>query len=498
MAIQALPRDLDVIVNITRGTTEIATDMTMGCVLTGQEPAVAWEVGEYVRYYGSLSAFATDWISGSDLYKAGEAFFSQSPRPAQIAVGRINPIAGVAATGTITFAAQPEDGNTVTIGTQTYRFKDTMAQANDVKIGADLETTIENLDAAVDLSGTEGVEYYTGTAGVTNVTGTPSSTELDLAYDSVGTAGNAIALAKVGTNITVSGTTLTGGIAANTLSTAWAQLVQDQAIANGKKIFAFACDLNYRDATNQAALASWAVAGGGACFLVSNDTAAYSSTSTADIGSVLTNSSSTGTTLFFSDAAGEYPEVAAMACMLSVDYGGINTVKTLKFKTLTGMTASDITETQWAVLDSKNYNVVAKTGNTSIFVREGKNTAASWFCDDYIGIQNFKEECQVAVFNVFLAKKKVPFTTEGSMMLKAALDVIGNKYVLNGFLADRQIADSESDSGFTVAKAYSFVPTPIYLVSASDRADRKGPSISGTCYLSGAIHKVTVNIDMVQ
>lgn len=55
------------------------------------------------------------------------------------------------------------DAATVVIGDITYRFKSTMAQAYDVKIGADADTSLANLVAAINGTGTAGTEYYAGT-----------------------------------------------------------------------------------------------------------------------------------------------------------------------------------------------------------------------------------------------------------------------------------------------------------------------------------------------
>lgn len=55
------------------------------------------------------------------------------------------------------------DGVTVTIGSIVYRFKDTMAQAYDVKRGASAAASLDNLKAAVNASGTPGTEYFAGT-----------------------------------------------------------------------------------------------------------------------------------------------------------------------------------------------------------------------------------------------------------------------------------------------------------------------------------------------
>lgn len=377
MSTLSLPRSLDVVINITKASLETATDMSIGCLLTKEAKPSGWGVSQILAYYSDFTTMQEDWAADTDVYKAGEAFFSQSPRPAQLAVGLV--------TGTI-------DGT-------------------------------------------------------------------------------------------------------NTIAT-YAAAVQEQAELNGAKIFAWALDLSMRDVTNQQNLANWCQANYLACFLTTNSTDAYNGSLDTDIGAVLRDSSVTCASVFYHDTASEYPEMAYMAGMLSVNYAGVDTVKTGKFKVASSITASSISTTQFNALNAKNYNVVAKTGNVSIFIREGKQSASTWWTDEYIGIQNLREESQVALFNLFLAKKRVPYTSEGQVMQKQQLEIVLQRYVNNGFLADRKSVDNEGNT--IILPAYSVVPGNIALATASDRASRIAPPIAVTCYLAGAMHKVTVNVDMIQ
>ena len=125
------------------------------------------------------------------------------------------------ATGVVTSTANgiPVDGETTTIGTRVYRYKDILAQVDDVKIGATGEATLNNLRAAINLTGTEGVEYFAGQTIHATVTA-PSVAVLNAAdYDlalsakTIGVVGNAIVLSEAATNITVSGAGfLAGGV----------------------------------------------------------------------------------------------------------------------------------------------------------------------------------------------------------------------------------------------------------------------------------------------
>lgn len=115
------------------------------------------------------------------------------------------PVDAVAATGIVTFSGAVSDGDTVTIGADVYEF-DTDSSvtsgniAVDVSGGATAPAAVTALAAAITASDTQGVGGVDG-AGDT----------VDLTADVKGAAGN-LALAKSGTNIAVSGATLTGGV----------------------------------------------------------------------------------------------------------------------------------------------------------------------------------------------------------------------------------------------------------------------------------------------
>jgi hypothetical protein len=121
------------------------------------------------------------------------------------------------ASGTIvTTGTELADGDTVTVNGTIYRFKDTMAQINDVKRnGTTAATTLENLIKAINGTGTPGTEYFTGTTAHTTVRAdsalTVSSTTLTLRARTSGTGGNAYTLTKSSTQLSVSGAVLSGG-----------------------------------------------------------------------------------------------------------------------------------------------------------------------------------------------------------------------------------------------------------------------------------------------
>ncbi len=137
-------------------------------------------------------------------------------------------IAAESAVGTLTTDnTEVVDGDTVTIGARTYRFKNTMAQAYDVKRdGTTADTTMGNLIKAINATGTPGSEYYTGTLIHPTVTaGALASHAFTVTANTAGSAGNAIVFTENSIHLSVNGSgTLVQGTNAGAITTTAADI----------------------------------------------------------------------------------------------------------------------------------------------------------------------------------------------------------------------------------------------------------------------------------
>lgn len=156
---------------------------------------------------GPLSPVAVqDWL--------GLPLTFSALRLIMVEIKPIIPGYGVKASGTLTSTnVELADGATVTIGSTTYRFKDTMAAAYDVKRhGTTADTTLSNLIAAINGSGTPGTEYYAGTAAHPDVTaGTLTAHAIPITAIAEGDPGNLIATTETSSVLSWGAITLTGG-----------------------------------------------------------------------------------------------------------------------------------------------------------------------------------------------------------------------------------------------------------------------------------------------
>lgn len=115
----------------------------------------------------------------------------------------VDGVDGVAAQGTLTIAEPVTDGDQFTIDTQEYTLLDTPLVAYDIDIGANEAATKVNIVAAINASGTEGVEYFAGTLVHPTVEATAFATDdMVMTARSTGTAGNAIATVESGQELT--------------------------------------------------------------------------------------------------------------------------------------------------------------------------------------------------------------------------------------------------------------------------------------------------------
>jgi hypothetical protein len=127
------------------------------------------------------------------------------------------PVNAVAATGSVgTSGSNPANNNTITIGSTVYTFKTTLTPADgEVLIGSAADDTALNLAHAINATGgTPGTDYQVAAAHPSVSAATSiSSNRFTVTARTRGAAGNSIALAKSGTNVSVNGkTTLEGGV----------------------------------------------------------------------------------------------------------------------------------------------------------------------------------------------------------------------------------------------------------------------------------------------
>lgn len=272
-------------------------------------------------------------------------------------------------------------------------------------------------------------------------------------------------------------------------------LIQTAARCAGRSVFAWTLDRQYRDTQDQKDFADWAEAQDQAYFSAcTNSVQAYNTADTTNIGFYAHNKGYIKTSVMYHNNPQVYPDVSYAALALSVNYALENSTLTMKFKQLTGIETVPLTETQLSSLKARRINTYVSMGNSYSVVREGVQSADSWFTDSHVNLSNYKEELQVEVFNVFMRNKKVKYTSAGQDLLVSAAAKINNRYIRNGTFADREEETTDNETGYTTLPACTITPAPIYSATTSERANRVAPPIAIVAYEAGAFHSVAIDV----
>lgn len=519
----SLPRSLDVPVSLSRSVAETATDMTMMCFVT---PGVDFPPGnDRVQFFSTFDAVQGAVPENSEAIFAAQAFFNRSDRPQTMCIGRVftNPTNGTLVSGPITLSnlANVQNGGfTISVGDTSYTVANLTFGLNPTMADVirQLNTQMSAFANTVANDDGESLTITTKTVGDgsdISYAGTPTEfTDVSPLLKLTSATGASIENGEETTENTpakpVSGAiTDLSAILALTQSTAASRidgytpgglvsevaLIQTAARCAGRSVFAWTLDRQYRDTQDQKDFADWAEAQDQAYFSAcTNSVQAYNTADTTNIGFYAHNKGYIKTSVMYHNNPQVYPDVSYAALALSVNYALENSTLTMKFKQLTGIETVPLTETQLSSLKARRINTYVSMGNSSSVVREGVQSADSWFTDSHVNLSNYKEELQVEVFNVFMRNKKVKYTSAGQDLLVSAAAKINNRYIRNGTFADREEETTDNETGYTTLPACTITPAPIYSATTSERANRVAPPIAIVAYEAGAFHSVAIDV----
>ena len=207
-----------------------------------------------------------------------------------------------------------------------------------------------------------------------------------------------------------------------------------------------------------------------------------------------------GVATFYHDNAQVYPDVAYLATLQSVNYATANSVLDMKFKNLGSIPAVNLPDlnTNLSTLDNKRCNTITYWGTRdALCVRNGDQSSNLWRSDLWVNVCNFIAELKINVANVFLRNKKIPYTVAGQTLLTSATTQTCDAYVTNGSFADREYADSTSENGVSLAKAYTITPQPISSSTPAQRRAGIGTPFAIVLNDSGSMRSIAISVEVV-
>lgn len=495
---RAFPRDLDVDVQVSRPQVEDTTDLSVMVAVVKDAPFS--HGADRIRYYTTIEGVEADFATNTEAYAMAQAFFAQSPRAQTMAIAKAfeTAQAGFMQTSDLgalaAFQAVTDGSLTISIDGDEQDIA-----GLDFSGATDLDDIASTLQTAL---------QAVATGGFTAATVVQSSGRLLITSGTTGDSSAVSVLSAVspatGTDISGAGF-LNGLLGAATVVAGYdpategfdgeLALIAEAARCSGRFVYAWALERSYRDTADQFEASTFLQSRTAIGAFVSNSAGALDAAVTTDIGSLINAAGHIRSFAFYSDQPTQYPDVALLSYVLHVNYAQENSTITAKFKNLVGITPAGISESQLTILQNKRYNVFTRVGNSSRTVREGVNANEAWFIDDLVNLDNFSEEVQTEVYNVFLRNRKVPYTEAGVALIRRAIRSVCLRYVLNGTIADRRVLDEEREAGFRIDPAFVITNTPLENISTADRANRVGPPFTVNLNLANAIHSVDIDVN---
>jgi hypothetical protein len=219
----------------------------------------------------------------------------------------------------------------------------------------------------------------------------------------------------------------------------------------------------------------------------SNDPNSLNAAVTNDIMSTFKNMAYRRTISTYSSHPDEYPSASALGRAFTVNFAQTDSTITLKFKQLPGITVESLSSNQKAGLDGKNGNAFIDVGGNFMFAESFM--ANGVFFDEVHGVDWLQNAIETNVFGyLFTRPTKVPLTDKGGAAIEQQVIRALDEGVNNGLIAPGTTID-----GIFLAKGYTTTVQAVADMSQSDKEARKGPNVTFTAILAGAIHSQQVN-----
>ena len=199
--------------------------------------------------------------------------------------------------------------------------------------------------------------------------------------------------------------------------------------------------------------------------------------------------------------ASDYKAVSLAARFSAVNFEGVQSLITAKFRQLFGTVPDDLTPTQEASLRERGVNWYSTVGGTPI-VQEG--TSFGGWIDVQVFLDWLVTRIRENLFNALLSANRVPQTDDGIAALKEAAEDVCAQGVRNGGIAPGTLAETQAnairlatgnqDFGGFLSNGYLVHILPVAEQPQADREARKAPPVSVWLKGSGAVHFVDIGL----
>ena len=451
-----------------------------------------------IRSYSSLLSVAGDFGTSAPEYAAASLFFSQTPTPLQLYIGKWARTAtsGALYGGTLT-ATQQLLSNFTAVASGGFKIT--------VNGGAQTNVAAINLSGAASLSAVAGLISTALTAATLAVNCVWTGSQFVFTSTTTGTASTVTVLSAPtsGTDLSplLNGTAALGayavaGIAAETL------LAAVQACDNAPTYwYGLSVSSSVAPAVSDyQAVATYIETTKHLFGLTTNDPNAITSGSSADIGSILDG---LGTTRTFGQYSSQTPfaETSIFGSLFTTNFLGTNTMPTAMWKPQPGVVAEPLTSTTANTLDTKKYNYFANFQNGASILVGGRcfNTGFVYI-DQIFGLDWLQNYIQTNVFNLLVQNPKIPQTDAGMTLIQTVIEQSLDVAVTNGLIGRGLVWNfggfGALTTGTILSKGYYIYIPSVNSQSTASRQSRTTPLIQIAVTLAGAVHSVNALISV--
>lgn len=483
---------VDRVVNVTINLQPLAASRRNFGVLLIVGPSDVIAAAERIRSYTDIDGVAADFGLTAPEYLAAELFFSQSPRPSLLQIGRwLKTATPAVLRGAVLTAEEAalaqwtniEDGSlTLHVAGDTYDIT-----------GLDF-TEVTNLNAVAAAISAQAAVYGVACAWDGErftLTTTATGPEATLTYCTNAATGTPIAAACKLTEATALAPQ--DGQAAETIKDCVVEL------ADRGDWYGLAIADNSLTVDDHLIVAQYIQAASKSRIYAATitDTRVLDAAYTDDLAS---RGQALGLTrLFCLYSANQYAAVSALGRAFTVNFSANRSTITLKFKQLPSVEAEGLTETQANTLATKRCNVFAAYNNDTAILQEGVMSGDAWF-DEIHGTDWLQNAVQTELWNLlYQSKTKIPQTNSGVHQLITCIEAVLDQAVNNALVAPgtwNGDGFGQLESGDYLPKGYYVYSEPIELQAQSEREQRVAPPIQCAIKLAGAIHSVDVAINV--
>ena len=451
-----------------------------------------------IRSYSSLLGVAGDFGTSAPEYTAASLFFSQTPTPLQLYIGKWarTATAGALYGGTLTAAQQ-----------LLSLFTAVTAGGFKIAVNGGAQTNVSpiNLSGAASLSAVAAIISTALTTATVAATCTWTGSQFVFTSSTTGTTSNVTVLSAPtsGTDVSllVNGTAALGayavaGIAAesllaavqacDSLPTYWYGLSVSSSVAPA--------------VSDYQAVAAYIETTKHLFGLTTNDPNAITSGSSADIGSILDGLGTTRTFGQYSSLT-SFAETSVFGSLFTTNFLGTNTMPTAMWKPQPGVAAEPLTTATANTLDTKKYNYFTNFQNGASILVGGRcfNTGFVYI-DQIFGLDWLQNYIQTNVFNLLVTNPKIPQTDAGITQIINVIEASLNVGVKNGLIGTNLIWNyggfGSLATGDVLSKGYYVYAPSVNSQSTASRQSRTTPLIQIAVTLAGAVHSVSALISV--